>query len=99
VDAITAFRFISFLSDRNKDDTAASFLDAGASRAGGMEGWSEDRREGGSQGEMGHLYSARAATIETLFPDAGNGRTRFNGCDYGRLIRNAAPAIQRFGSI
>jgi len=66
VDAITAFRFISFLSDRNKDDAAASFLDAGASKAGGkrredraMEGWSKGGREGGARARWA-IYIRRA---------------------------------------
>jgi len=78
--AIAVFRFISFLSGRNKDDAMASFLDAGTS----------------FRDEMGYWYAIRVAAIETLFPDAGNGRTRFNGCDYGRLIRNAALVIPAF---
>lgn len=84
IGAIAVFRFISLLSGRSKDDAIASFLDAGASAS--------------FRDEMGYWYAVRVAAIETLFPDAGNGRTRFNGCDYGRLIRNAAlanPAIRR----
>lgn len=84
IGAIVVFRFISFLSGRNKDDAIASVL----------PGCRASFRD-----EMGYWYAVRVAAIETLFPDAGNGRTRFNGCDYGRLIRNAALAIQRFGSI
>jgi len=50
VDAITAFRFISFLSDRNKDDAAASFL----GMLGPAKGVADAGGEGmGQEGERG----------------------------------------------
>lgn len=61
--AIAAFRFISFLSGRNKDDATR-----GIEGGGILPEW-----QGPAFGPR-NWYSVRAAAIETLFPDAGNGR-------------------------